>query len=280
MSDLPAPVTAEERHGRRHRHAARSALLGLVLAALALLNVSGLLNKAQVVRYVEATSERTLASFAVARLINAGISVIQEVEIGVSVGVSAALKPGEVLDPVNDLVERFSLMMLVSATAFWVLRLCGEVLYAPAVLWVLGGMYLVGLAALLARTPQLRQGGRMLHRLTAIGVAVVAFAVLTPVAVDRLHHSAYLHGEYQSSLDNLTHASHELGNIADLSGGWNIRERLEQSLQKAKQVSERVTREFVIQLAVIVLETLLVPLAALWLCIRFVAFQLRRLFAE
>ncbi|MFV3127489.1 hypothetical protein [Niveispirillum sp. KHB5.9] len=48
------------------------------------------------------------AVFATARVIDAAVSVAQTVEVSAGLGV----QPGQVLDPVNDLVERFSTMML------------------------------------------------------------------------------------------------------------------------------------------------------------------------
>ena len=49
--------------------------------------------------------------FAISRTINAAISVIQSGEVGIGV---ASVAPGEALDPINDLIERFSEVMTVS----------------------------------------------------------------------------------------------------------------------------------------------------------------------
>ena len=52
--------------------------------------------------------------FGIARAINAAISVTQSAEVSVGV---ASVSPGEVLDPINDLIERFSEVMTVSLTS-------------------------------------------------------------------------------------------------------------------------------------------------------------------
>lgn len=272
--DTPAPWTA----GRR-RPATRSVMLGVLLLLVAVLNLAGVLDKGRVTAFVEATSERTLASFAIARVINAGISVIQEAEIGVSIGVSANLKPGQVLDPINDLVERFSLMMLVSATAFWILRIFGEILYDPVLLSVLVGLYAAGLLLVTRARPFMQTLGGLVHHLVAMVFAAVCFASLTPVLVETVHGSDFVQGHYQASFANLNRAGEDLGTLADLSSEWNIGKQLEQALAKATHVTERITQEFVVQLAVIVLETILIPLLALWLCLRFITYELRQLFA-
>jgi len=49
-----------------------------------------------------------LVVYAIARSINALISVIQSIEVSVSLGAGVAVNLGEALDPINDLIERFS----------------------------------------------------------------------------------------------------------------------------------------------------------------------------
>lgn len=61
----------------------------------------------------EALFERALITFALARTLNGVISAVQGTEVALQpAGVGVTLTPGEVLDPVNDLVERFSWIML------------------------------------------------------------------------------------------------------------------------------------------------------------------------
>ena len=84
--------------------------------------------------HLQEAANRALAAFAVARAINGVISVIQEAEIGASsVFVNASIQPGQILDPLNDLIERFSLAALVAATLLWSLKVLGQFLLAPQV---------------------------------------------------------------------------------------------------------------------------------------------------
>ena len=65
--------------------------------------------------------QRALASFAVAKTLNAAISAAQGTEVAVQpVGVGITLTVGQVLDPLNDLVEQFASLMLAAAIAFGV----------------------------------------------------------------------------------------------------------------------------------------------------------------
>lgn len=63
--------------------------------------------------------KRSLVSFASARALNGVISVIQGTQVAVQpLGVGVSLSVGEILDPINDLVEAFSTVMLTASVAF------------------------------------------------------------------------------------------------------------------------------------------------------------------
>lgn len=65
--------------------------------------------------------KRSVASYVVAKSLNAVISFVQGTEISFQIGVGATLAPGQVLDPVNDLVEQFAELMLFASVAFGVM---------------------------------------------------------------------------------------------------------------------------------------------------------------
>ena len=65
-------------------------------------------------KYTEEGLTRSLAAFGIAKGLNGLISVVQGTEVAVEpVGVGVILTPGQILDPVNDLIERFSWVMLI-----------------------------------------------------------------------------------------------------------------------------------------------------------------------
>lgn len=78
-------------------------------------------------RAVELTDQglnRALVTFGVARGLNAAVSIIQGTEIAVQpFGMGATLSLGQVLDPIDDLVEEFSSLMLFASVAFGVQKL-------------------------------------------------------------------------------------------------------------------------------------------------------------
>ena len=68
--------------------------------------------------YADAALKRALVTFAVARGLNGVISVAQGTEVAVEPGgVGVNFTVGQILDPINDLVEQFSSVMLVAASS-------------------------------------------------------------------------------------------------------------------------------------------------------------------
>jgi hypothetical protein len=66
----------------------------------------------------ETALKNALVTFAVARTLNGVVSAAQGTEIALEPGgVGVVLSVGEILDPINDLIERFSAVMLIAASS-------------------------------------------------------------------------------------------------------------------------------------------------------------------
>jgi hypothetical protein len=76
------------------------------------------------IKQIDTGLNRALISYATARTLNAVISVAQGTEVAIEPGgVGVVLTPGQALDPINDLVEQFSTLMLVACVAFGVQKI-------------------------------------------------------------------------------------------------------------------------------------------------------------
>jgi hypothetical protein len=91
----------------------------LLLAALALSWLGPLDRLAE--SRTRTAFESALVTFAVARTLNGVISVAQGTELAFQpAGVGVVLTAGEILDPLNDLIEQFSWLTLLAATSLGV----------------------------------------------------------------------------------------------------------------------------------------------------------------
>lgn len=152
----------------------------LLAAALALTWMRPLDTLAE--QQVEAGLKRALVAFAAARTLNAVLSALQEASVSLQVGAGVAVKPGAVLEPLDDVVEQFSNLMFVATASFAVQRLMIELLSAWPVCLALS-LLLVGWAALAWRgrglpawLPRLALA-LLILRLAVPGLALVGEAV-------------------------------------------------------------------------------------------------------
>lgn len=74
--------------------------------------------------YTEATFSRALVAFGIAKGLNGVISVAQGTEVALQpAGIGVNFTPGQILDPVNDIIEQFSWIMLASTASIGVQRI-------------------------------------------------------------------------------------------------------------------------------------------------------------
>lgn len=157
----------------------------------------------------DAGLKRAVITFASARTLNGLISVVQGTEVSVTpLGVGLTLTVGQILDPINDLVEQFSSLMLFASVAFGVQKL----LLAIGGHWAVSGIVTV-VAVLWAA---LCFTGRRQPWLTKLVVILLMIRLAIPVATigsdfvfDKL-----LSADYQAGQESLLSTSKRLETLA------------------------------------------------------------------
>ena len=246
--------------------------------------------------YIDQSLKNAGATFLLARGFNAVVSVFQESELQLEpAGVGVSLALGQALDPINDLVERFSWVMLASLTSLGIQKFLIEITPFLSIQVLL----LLALSALLAgvwqtkRTPiDLSQIGRIL----LLSAIVLRFAV---PAMAFLNHQVYVtflaerHDQSVARLDQSTRmlesyalddttekvgAQQEGDNAGDRQGWFgHAQETLSQAIEQGKvffdvktkfAAVKNLTQEMVdtvIDLIVVfTLNTIVLPLIFLW----------------
>ena len=234
---------------------------------------------------VDAAFQRALVTFAVVRGINAVVSVVQGTEIAIEPGgVGVVLAPGEVFDPINDLIERFSWIMLASSTSLGAQKILIDIGRSPAMQVLLLAAAGV-LAWLLWRdVPRATRTRAMALRL-ALLVLFVRFAVpLTVLASDAVY-EGFLAERYRQSQVALETTREEVEALKeaetppaagdaetgffDRLGDWYERTRRDLDVQtRIELYQDRLSRaaEHIIHLMVVfLLQTVVFPLLFLWL---------------
>lgn len=258
-------------------------LLSVMLLLAAVLSLTPFMDQRASSDYDE-LFQRAFVTFALARTINGVISVVQGTEVALQpAGVGVTLTPGQILDPVNDLVERFSWIMmgatislgvqnvLLDISSWWLV----QVLFALLAAWMMIRIWYPGEDSQLHRT--------LLKRVFLL-MLFIRFAVPLMLIANDLLYQQFLEQRYQQSTEIITEAGRELEQIkeeANVEESTDAEESMLDSITRAWSstvdsidLSGRLERmqaqatdviEHLIQLSVVfVLQTALLPVAFLW----------------
>jgi hypothetical protein len=159
---------------------------------------------------IDAGLKRALITFATARTLNAVISTLQETTLSFQpLGVGLTVAPGQALDPINDLVEQFSTLMLGASVSFGVQKVLISV---GGNAWVSTALTLTVLGvswAIWQRRALPRAAGMVL-----IGLLVLRFAVPLTILGSDLAFRQLLAEDYRASQQGIANTAGELGRQA------------------------------------------------------------------
>lgn len=216
----------------------------------------------------------TLTVYAMARGLNAVISVAQGTEMSIEpMGVGLTLTPGEVLDPLNDLIEQFSLILLLASASIGVQQIVLLLGDHPLIRLALG--LLAGISLITYLLPKVSPEVKLLL-LRLIIVLSVLRLLIPGLALVSHQTQDWLQTERQQAVRVLasTHSSLDQFNTESQqqSSGWfsDLRDRLDiqARLEKVKQRAEQGVEAAVYLLAEFVLIMVLLPLLFAWLLLR------------
>jgi hypothetical protein len=254
----------------------------LLIGALALCWWGGLDRSAG--ERTHAALQRALVTFALTRTLNGVISVAQGTELAFQpAGVGIILTPGQILDPLNDLIEQFSSLTLLAASSLGLQILLGEMLATEAVNVALTVVAVFGVALLWWRpsSPRWLRVRSAWLRLTAAFV-FLRFAIALATLASGLVSEYFLAPRESAAVAVLSRTQSEIeaaGNEASAPSGTtpdSVLQRfnrflddqrqaldLERRLADLKANVERAVAEVVNLIALYVIETLLLPLGFL-----------------
>jgi len=236
-------------------------------------------------RYNDAAFKRALITFAVARGLNGLISVVQGTEVALQpAGLGVVFAPGQIFDPINDLIEQFSQVMLLATTSLG----AQKILMQMSGWWGVNALLIV--ASLLALyVLWFPRGAGPVLRITIFRFALLTvflrFAVPVVSIVNEHAFDLFLSNQYQESslmLDETTREIREI-NDATVLGEAETREpgflerlsRMYRDTSRSLDIEDRIERykdrlsnasEHAINLIVVfLLQTVVFPIAFLWI---------------
>ncbi len=248
----------------------------LLLAALGL-SWSGTLDRAAA-DTTHAALKRALVTFALTRTLNGVISVAQGTELAFEpAGVGVVISAGQILDPLNDLVEQFSWLTLLAATSLGIQIMLGEMFATHAVNIALSAVMALGIVALWWRRDTAWRAPVL--RLTA-GLVFARFAVVVMTLGTGFVNEHFLTQREQASVEILSQTRAKIESPtespAPTTSSDSVLQRLNKFLDDQRQALdvekrlaglredvEQAVEQVVNLIVVYVIETLLLPLGFL-----------------
>ena len=266
----------------------RQWLLAVLIAALIGLSSFSSVDRFAAQEY-DSLFERALITFALARTLNGLISAVQGTELALQpAGVGVTLTPGEILDPVNDLVERFSWIMLGATLSLGVQQVLLDIgqWWGVKLLLAAAGLAWFGYAVYRGRRGEGRTGpfNDFLLR-TLILVLFIRFAVPLAIIANEMVYSLFLEPRYLESTQVIEAAgagieemtadeesdpaeAAEEGIFYSLGRTFDSTAQSLDFRQKLDYISDRASEliEHLLQLSVVfIFQTGILPIAFLWL---------------
>lgn len=239
--------------------------------------------------YTEATFNRALAAFGIAKTLNGVISVAQGTEFAFEpAGVGVNFTPGEILDPINDLIEQFSWIMLASTASLGVQRILLNISVWP---WFSGFVVLLLFMTIISYwyKPLQQASWRPLLFKTMLAFVFLRFSVPLIAISSELVYSRFLSEQYVESSQQLEQTTERITQInqgeekqlpqkkkqsvwesvkemySSTAAAMDINARIEQY----KQAAGDATRHAINLIVVFIFQTILFPLLFLLVVYQF-----------
>lgn len=250
------------------------------------------------IAYLDEHLKRTVVAYGAARLTNGLISVLQEIDLGIEFGIAATMNPFEVLDPLNDLVERASWVLLLSVISMGIQEFLIRFFSSSVVEFILLPGLILWFVGLWRSFPGFNPAG--IGKSLVFLALVLRFIIPVEVAVGKRVYDIYLKKEYDAAIEAIHAGNSKIKSqtpidIRDMGAGnagpetgwpWNM----VQPLEKAGEIVETVRQlplkferfkkwveeivpglvsNFLNLIVIFVINSVVLPILTLWLMIYF-----------
>ncbi|MFZ7127143.1 MAG: hypothetical protein ACOWWM_13400 [Desulfobacterales bacterium] len=248
--------------------------------------------------YFDKAIKNAATTYLIARGINGAISLIQDAEVMASpAGVGVSVSPGEILDPLNDLIEQFSTIMLLATASLGIqkfLLVFSGWWFTKATAAVL--LVIAAIGAAIGSIPKCRRiFSRVCNPLfIKVMIAVLSIRLMVPFIVisNGVFESIFLHERINDRIQSIqvieefttdTAIDREGVERNWIGGITGMARELGQIQEKAKILKDKLSNSVdnLIDLAALfMIQTVLFPLAFFYLALKMAGLLWRRDFSR
>ena len=235
--------------------------------------------------FLDATLGQAFSAFAIAKGLNATISVLQSSTLDLQV---FQVSPGEALDPANDMVERFSWVMFAATGSLALQKLLLGISGSLIIKGFASGACLLAALGLLTGSRQSADGVRSRQRWWQVAILRVAlwgialrFAMLSVALASGAAGQAFLDDSRDTQMAQLSVTQQQLAEVADKQVGGAHEERswwqqfkgsmegwVGGPITSVTQGFDAMTDKVIDLTMLFITQTVLFPLGFLWVALR------------
>lgn len=246
-------------------------------------------------QHIDKAFNRALITFGIAKTLNGVISVAQGTEVAIQpAGIGLNLTPGQILDPVNDLVERFSWIMLASTTSLGIQKIFLTMSIWPAFNYLLVFFLMSGLLMLFVKTRKYFHLRILILRISLI-LVVLRFAVPVTGLANEFIYQIFLENEYVTSTEILESSAQKIDliNESDQFSQPDIKKKsvwesakafynstsemldIDKKIEKYKQAATETTSHIVNLIVIFLFQTIIIPLGFIIIIYNFLKYIIK-----
>jgi hypothetical protein len=240
-------------------------------------------------QYTEEGFTRSIAAFGIAKGLNGLISVVQGTEVAVEpVGVGVIFTPGQILDPVNDLIERFSWVMLICTTSLGIQSILLNIFSSSNFSISVTAILILTVLFIWNQCSSSTELKNILYRFAAFLIILRFFIPLMAITSDGLYKAflepTYIESTRQLEQSNTTIASlsenKRINNEATDKSWYDVMSSnidsvidsidVDRYYRQLKEEADNLTSHIIDLIVVFTMQTILFPLLFIWLAMKLI----------
>jgi ABC-type multidrug transport system fused ATPase/permease subunit len=238
-------------------------------------------------KFFENTITKAAVAYASVRVVNATVSIIQESKLQIEPGgVGVSLAVGQVLDPLNDMAERLSNVLVMAITSLGVQKLAYEISITTTP-FILGILLFIFSITLWIKSPKIE---RLQLFMVQISLLLFIARLCLPISALANHYiyENFFESKIQESKKALQITKIDINTLADMNiqnddGFWNkittttqslrdkttkLQEAFSYILENASQLIENLITLTFLYIGIFLIQVILLPIATFWLLLR------------
>jgi len=210
---------------------------------------------------IDSSFKQALGVFATAKALNGIISLAQ----GTEVGVGLVFSIGEILDPINDLVERFSWIMLASLASLGIQKILMNIVVFQGFEILLIVSLIISNLLLYLKTKEYKKNINLFFKFTLL-LIFLRFSIPFMAMANEYIYTNFIQQEYNIKESNykIMNAKKQISKFDDKKANYFSTDYYKNKMSELQIMASNASNHIVDLIIVFIFQTILFPILFLW----------------